>query len=124
MSIQQYQTTEKGGTLRLVTAAKPTPGPKEIAIRPKTVSVNPIDWKNMQFGAMVKSWPAVLGIEGAGTVESVGAGVTAFKVGDEVMGYADGNRGKGSFQEVYVVPENYVAKKPQGLSFAQASSIP
>ena len=124
MSIQQYQTDKQGGTFSLVTVPKPTPGPNEICIRPKTVSVNPIDWKNIQFGAMVKSWPAVLGIDGAGIVESVGSDVRAFKAGDEVMSFANGIFGNGSFAEIYTVPENLVAKKPQGLSWEEAASLP
>jgi NADPH:quinone reductase-like Zn-dependent oxidoreductase len=124
MSIQQYQTTKQGGPFALVTVPKPTPGLKEVCIRPRAVALNGIDWKILKFGALVPSWPAVLGIDGAGTVESVGDGVTAFKVGDEVMSYAHGIRGKGSFQEVYTVPENLVAKKPAALSFEEAASLP
>lgn len=124
MSIQQYQTDKQGGSFSLVTVPKPAPGPNEICIQPKAVSVNPIDWKNIQFGAMVKSWPAVLGIDGAGMVESVGSNVTAFKAGDEVISYANGIFGKGSFAEIYTVPENLVAKKPQGLSWEEAASLP
>ncbi|KAI1506777.1 GroES-like protein [Biscogniauxia marginata] len=124
MSIQQYQTTKQGGPFSLVTAPKPTPGPKEVCIRPRAVALNGIDWKNLKFGATVRSWPAVLGIDGAGTVESVGEGVTAFKPGDEVMSYAHGIQGNGAFQDIYTVSENEVAKKPAALSFEEAASLP
>lgn len=124
MSIQQYQTTKQGGPFALVTAPKPKPGPNEVSIRPKAVALNAIDWKNLKFGAIVRSWPAVLGIEGAGIVDSVGEDVTAFKTGDEVMSFGHGIVGNGTFREIYTVPENFVVKKPGILNFEEATSLP
>ncbi|OTB00764.1 hypothetical protein M426DRAFT_65272 [Hypoxylon sp. CI-4A] len=124
MSIQQYRALKQGGPFALSTVPKPTPGPKQISVRPKAVALNPIDWKNLKFGAIVKSWPAVLGIDAAGIVESVGDGVTAFKPGDEVLTFANGLVGNGAFQEVYVVSENQAAKKPASLTFEEAASLP
>ncbi|CAH0024913.1 unnamed protein product [Clonostachys rhizophaga] len=124
MSIQQYQTTKKGGPFALVSAPMPNPGAHEITIRPKAVSINAIDWKNIQFGALVAGWPCVLGIEGSGTVESVGEGVTSFKPGDEVMSWIQRTQFNGAFQDVYKAHESVVAKKPTKLSFEEATSIP
>ncbi|CAH0052347.1 unnamed protein product [Clonostachys solani] len=124
MSIQQYQATKKGGPFALVSAPMPKPGAYEITIRPRAVSLNAIDWKNLQFGALVAGWPCVLGIEGSGTVESVGEGVTSFKPGDEVMSWIQRTQFNGAFQEVYSAHESVVAKKPANLSFEEASSIP
>ncbi|KAK6197228.1 hypothetical protein LQW54_010797 [Pestalotiopsis sp. IQ-011] len=123
-TIQQYQTALQGGPSSLITVPSPIPGPNEVCIQPRAVAVNPIDWKNVQFGATVQSWPAVLGIDGAGIVESVGSGVTVFKAGDEVISYANGIIGKGSWADVYTVPENYVARKPEKLSWEEAVSLP
>ncbi|KAI1378967.1 GroES-like protein [Hypoxylon crocopeplum] len=124
MSIQQYQATKQGGPCALVTVPLPKPGPKDVCIRPRAVALNGIDWKNLKFGAIIRTWPAVLGIDGAGIVESVGESVTAVKPGDEVLSYAHGIIGHGAFQEVYSVPENVVAKKPASLSFEEAASLP
>uniref|UniRef100_A0A8H7K4D4 Enoyl reductase (ER) domain-containing protein n=1 Tax=Bionectria ochroleuca TaxID=29856 RepID=A0A8H7K4D4_BIOOC len=124
MSIQQYQTTKKGGPFALVLAPMPKPGAHEITIRPKAVSINAIDWKNVQFGALVAGWPCVLGIEGSGTVESVGEGVTSLKPGDEVMSWIQRTQFNGAFQDVYQAHESVVAKKPANLSFEEATSIP
>ena len=55
----------------------------------------------------------------AGTVVSVGAGVTGFKVGDEVYGV-----GRGSFAEYAVANADKLAPKPQSLSFEQAAVVP
>ncbi|KAI8962955.1 GroES-like protein [Daldinia sp. FL1419] len=123
-TIQAYQALKVGGPFELVTVPKPTPGAGEISIRPKAVAVNGIDWKNIAFGATIQSWPAILGIDGAGTVEEVGPDVTDFKPGDEVLSYAPGIFGKGSFQEVYVTEKRHVARKPSYLSFAEAASLP
>lgn len=122
-TIQVYQATKVGGPFELITAPKPTPGPGEVTIRPKAVAINGIDWKNITFGATIQSCPAVLGIDGAGIIEEVGEGVTNFKPGDEVLSYARGILGKGSFQEVYVAPAEEVTKKPSYLSFAEAASL-
>src|SRR5438477_8959348 len=69
------------------------------------------------FGLRAPKNP-VLGREVAGTVESVGAGVTRFKPGDEVFGI-----GEGSFAEYVVAKEDRLAPKPQNLSFEQAAPI-
>ncbi|RYP28693.1 hypothetical protein DL767_007090 [Monosporascus sp. MG133] len=105
MFIQLYHPTKQSGPFALVTAPVPKPWAKEVTIRPRSVALNGIDWKNIKFGATIRSWPAVIGVDGAGTVESVGEGVTAFKPGDEVL-------------------KNAVAKKPSALSFEEAALLP
>jgi NADPH:quinone reductase-like Zn-dependent oxidoreductase len=62
---------------------------------------------------------AVRGREVAGRVEAVGAGVTRFRPGDEVMGIAEG-----SFAEYAAVPQGKLARKPANLSFEQAAAVP
>jgi NADPH:quinone reductase-like Zn-dependent oxidoreductase len=61
----------------------------------------------------------VLGWDVAGTVEAVGANVTAFQPGDEVMGTT-----KGSFAELAVAKAEDLVPKPAGLSFEEAGSLP
>ena len=63
---------------------------------------------------------AVRGWDVAGTVEAVGANVTAFRPGDEVMGTAE----HGSFAELAATPANKLVPKPAGLSFEEAAAIP
>jgi NADPH:quinone reductase-like Zn-dependent oxidoreductase len=63
---------------------------------------------------------AVRGWDVAGTVESVGANVTDFRPGDEVMGTAE----RGSFAELTVTPVDKLVPKPVDLSFEQAAAIP
>jgi NADPH:quinone reductase-like Zn-dependent oxidoreductase len=63
---------------------------------------------------------AVRGWDVAGTVEAVGATVTEFRPGDEVMGTAE----DGSFAELAVTPANKLVRKPANLTFEQAAAIP
>jgi NADPH2:quinone reductase len=69
--------------------------------------------------------PAVLGVDGAGVVEAAGPGVTRFKEGDEVY-FVDGGYGpvSGTYQEVRIVDERLLARKPERLSFVEAAAAP
>jgi NADPH:quinone reductase-like Zn-dependent oxidoreductase len=62
----------------------------------------------------------VRGWDVAGTVEAVGAAVTAFRPGDEVMGVAEA----GSFAEFVVTRPEKLVRKPAKLSFEQAAALP
>ena len=61
----------------------------------------------------------VPGLDLAGVVAAVGAGVTRFQVGDEVYGV-----GKGSFAEFTAAKETKLAVKPERLTFEQAAAVP
>jgi NADPH:quinone reductase-like Zn-dependent oxidoreductase len=61
----------------------------------------------------------VRGRELAGRVEAVGANVTRFRPGDEVMGI-----GEGTFAEYARAPENKLVPKPANLTFEQAAAVP
>jgi NADPH:quinone reductase-like Zn-dependent oxidoreductase len=62
----------------------------------------------------------VRGWDVAGTVEAVGANVTDFRVGDDVMGTAE----RGSFAELAVTPADRVAPKPSAIGFEEAAAVP
>ena len=101
--------------------------PQDILVRVKAAGVNPIDTKIRSRGTFYPDqMPAILGCDGAGIVEAVGAGVTQFQPGDEVY-YCDGGLGKkgtGNYAELAVVHESFVAPKPQSLYFAEAAAAP
>lgn len=114
--------------LTLAEIAKPTPASNEVLVRVRAAAVNPLDWHS------VAGWPYIMrlanglgtpedpsmGVDFAGTVESVGNQVTRFKAGDHVFG----GRG-GAFAEYVVVPEDRaVAQKPSNLTFEEAAAIP
>ena len=120
----QYQVSKQGGSFAEASVPYPAPGNNEICIRTKAVALNPLDWKNRAFAVTVQSWPAVLGIDAAGVVDSVGESVKGFKPGDEVFGLGGMDNRGATFQEIFTVPALQVAKKPTSLTFEEAASLP
>lgn len=97
----------------------PEPGAGEVRVRIKAASLNFPDLLMTEGKYQLKpDLPFVLGMEFAGIVDAVGAGVEALAPGDEVAG---GNR-IGAFAEYAVVPAAALRKKPKALSFAAAAS--
>jgi NADPH2:quinone reductase len=62
--------------------------------------------------------PAALGMEGAGTIEAVGEGVTGFKIGDPVAWAMS----RGSYAEFAAVPAHLLVHVPDGLDLKQAAA--
>ena len=90
--------------------------------------MNPLDWHYMRGTPYVmrlssglgKPKDIHMGVDFAGTVESVGRSVTRFKPGDEVFGGRSG-----AFADyVTVRAERAVTLKPPSVSFEQAASVP
>jgi alcohol dehydrogenase len=66
----------------------PAPGAGEVQVRIKAVGLNHLDvwgWRGMAFAK--RKLPLVVGVEAAGEIAAVGAGVTTVKPGDRVVGY-------------------------------------
>jgi NADPH:quinone reductase-like Zn-dependent oxidoreductase len=86
VQFSEYGTSE---VLQVVDVAPADAGPGQVRISVRAAGVNPVDWKILQ-GFMRDQFPvqfpAGLGNDVAGVVDQVGPGVTAFKVGDEVLG--------------------------------------
>ncbi|KAK3628489.1 hypothetical protein LTR56_003868 [Elasticomyces elasticus] len=92
--------------------------PDEIMIRTVSTSLNPIDYKSVDYNFCMPSFPWIGGREVAGTVEEVGSNVRDFKIGDRVWAstyYRD--RRAGTFQEFCVVPQHTVLSLPARLDF-------
>ena len=77
------QAMRAGGpeVLEAVELERPTPGPGQILVRHAAIGLNFIDVYH-RTGLYPQPMPAGLGLEGAGTVEAIGEGVTEVKVGD------------------------------------------
>ncbi|MFE6059405.1 NADP-dependent oxidoreductase [Streptomyces sp. NPDC056431] len=101
--------------------AVPEPGPGEVRVKVAAVGVNPVDWKR-RYGWVEEfyptTFPAVPGLEFAGTVDGLGEGVTGLTVGDEVLGWTK----TGAYAEYAIA--GIVAPKPAGLSWEAAASLP
>ncbi|HEX4787140.1 MAG TPA: NADP-dependent oxidoreductase [Actinospica sp.] len=106
----------------------PRPGAGELLVRVKAAGVNPVDWKvtaGYLDGALDVRLPVIPGWDVAGVVEAVGAGVREYAPGDEVYAYARLPIVKqGTYAELVVVPESYVAARPRTGSWAQAGGLP
>jgi len=101
-------------------------GETKLLIRLRAAGVNPIDTKLRKRGTFYPDqMPAILGCDGAGVVEAVGAGVQRFRVGDAVY-FCLGGLGayQGNYAEYTVVDERFVARKPSSVSFAEAAAAP
>lgn len=106
---------------------KPIPGTGEILVKIHASGVNPLDTKIWADAAAHARHPlpAILGIDMAGTVEAVGAGVETFAAGDEVYGMTGGVGGvQGSLAQYAAVDSRLIARKPANLSMREAAALP
>ena len=102
---------------------EPAPGPRDLLVRVRAVSVNPVDTKVRRRADPPEGQPQVLGYDAAGLVEAVGPEVTRFKVGDAVY-YAGALGRPGTNAELHCVDERIVGRKPAALSFPEAAAMP
>jgi len=105
-----------GGTLSVQEVAVPKPGAGEVLIKVRAAGVNPVDWKIAASRA-----GQIAGTDVAGVIDTLGEGVTGWKPGDPVLGFA---RQSGSYAEYAVIPVNALAHKPKSLTFEQAAGVP
>jgi zinc-binding alcohol dehydrogenase family protein len=100
---------------------KPTPGPRDLLVEVRAISVNPVDTKIRAGSAATE--PKVVGWDAVGVVRETGNEVTLFKVGDEVF-YAGSIARPGSYSEFHLVDERIVGHKPKSLDDAHAAALP
>jgi NADPH:quinone reductase-like Zn-dependent oxidoreductase len=115
--------------LKLAEVKKPTPKDNEVLIKVQAVSINGSDLEGLRgkplyarIGGLRKPSSPILGSDIAGWVESVGQNVHQFQPGDEVFGEMVGYRG--GFAEYACTSEKLLARKPAGMTFEQAATIP
>ncbi|MGW7529264.1 NADP-dependent oxidoreductase [Streptomyces sp. NPDC054783] len=103
-----------------------SPGPGQILVTVEAAGVGP--WDQLLNGA---GWdvglrpPAALGVEGAGKVLAVGAGVTGFAVGDRVLAHeAPLPGGSGFWAERVLINADHAAACPPGLDAVHAAALP
>ena len=106
----------EGGTLSVATLPVPKPGAGEVLIKVRAAGVNPVDWKSAP-----RRVGSVPGTDVAGVIDALGEGVTGWKIGEPVLGFA---RQSGSYAEYAVIPVGSLARKPKALSFEQAAGVP
>ncbi|MGS2646270.1 alcohol dehydrogenase catalytic domain-containing protein [Streptosporangium sp. LJ11] len=114
--------------LEMTDVPEPKLGPESVLIDVRAVSVNPVDWQtaagrlDSRFDV---HFPVIPGWDVAGVVAEVGPTVTGFAAGDEVIGYVrEDSIGRGTYAERVAAPVRTVARKPAGLSWEQAATVP
>ena len=112
---------EFGGSdqLKIVDMPAGEPGDGQVRIAHKACGLNYID-VYQRTGLYPLSLPQALGMEAAGVIEAVGAGVTHVKVGDRVA-YA--SMPPGSYCERRVMPAAQVCPLPDEISFEQGAAM-
>ena len=118
---RSIQIDQHGGPeqMRLVHIAVGEPGPGEVRIRHHAVGLNYID-VYQRSGLYPMSLPMQLGMEAAGVIEAVGAGVTHLQVGDRAA-YA--SQPPGAYCERRVMPAKCVCKLPDAISFETGAAM-
>jgi zinc-binding alcohol dehydrogenase family protein len=115
---------DQPGALEDLQLPDPLPKPRDLLVRVKAISVNPVDTKVRRGGALpADGQPRILGWDAVGVVEGVGSEAAAFKVGDRVW-YAGAITRPGANSELHLVDERIVAHAPTTLDDAQAAALP
>lgn len=97
--------------------ALPVPGPGQVLVRVAAAGVNFYDTQ-ARSGLYARPLPAVLGTEGAGTVEAVGPGVSQVATGDRVVWIL----APGSYASHVLVPVSRLAVLPRSIDFEAAAA--
>ncbi|RFU21836.1 NAD(P)-dependent alcohol dehydrogenase [Geodermatophilus marinus] len=122
-------------TVRVEALPQPTPGPDDVLIRVHASTVSAADHRARSrdvprglgllaatgIGLLRPKRP-VLGYDAAGVVETVGADVTAYRPGDEVIAMLGGHFG-GHAEYARVRPGDPIARKPRNLPFEDAVTL-
>ncbi|MFZ1956095.1 MAG: quinone oxidoreductase [Desulfobacterales bacterium] len=114
--------SQTGGpeVLRWVDYDPGRPGPGEVRLRHEAVGLNFIDVYHRTGLYPLPSLPAVPGMEGSGTVEAVGDGVTEVAAGDRVA-YA--GLPPGAYAQVRRIPADRLVKLPESITTHQAAAM-
>lgn len=105
------------------------PQSHEIVIKSHAWAINPADWLVQQTAYIPwLKYPLISGTDIAGEVFEIGSSVTRFKVGDRVLGLANGltfNKASGGgFQLYIIIEEELAAPIPTGMTFAEGAVFP
>ncbi len=110
--------------IRVIDREVPPPAEGQVRIAVRAAAINPTDILLRQMGSADQPPPAVPGVDAAGTIESIGPGVSRLSVGQKVVAVVKAHRPEGGAQSQYiVVPAASVIPMPHDLSFAEACTI-
>ncbi len=123
VGLHQYLPVDQPESLLDLQIAKPSVKDRDLLIKVKAVSVNPVDYKVRTPKEKFEDTPKILGWDVAGIVVESGPLCTLFKPGDEVY-YAGDITRQGCNSEFHLVDERIVGHKPKSLNFAESAALP
>lgn len=114
---------DRDASLVDVTLEQPVALGRDLMVKVRAISVNPVDTKIRRNVSPASGAWKVLGWDAVGEVVEVGEAVTGFRPGDQVF-YAGALDRPGANSEYHLVDERIVGHKPQSLSDAEAAALP
>lgn len=128
MKAAYYESFGDTNNIKTGTLAIPDLKEGEVLVRIKAAGVNPVDTAvlkgNLKDG-LPHTFPIIPGWDMAGVIEDRGFSARRFNVGNEVYAYARRPVVHyGTFAEYIVIPESYLALRPQAVSWEAAGGIP
>ncbi len=123
VGLYKYLPIEDPESLVDLEVPKPEPRGRDLLVRVRAVSVNPVDTKVRAPKDKVEAEPKILGWDASGIVEAAGEGASLFSPGDEVY-YAGSIVRQGCDSEYHLVDERIVGRKPRNLTFEEAAAMP
>ncbi len=119
-----YETAGSSEVLQVREVPTPDPGPGEVRVRIALSGINPTDWKRRKRAGPEAGPFQIPNQDGAGTIESVGAGVDPSRVGERVWLYmAARDRPWGTAAEYTVIPTERAVPLPDSASFELGASL-
>ncbi|HET8841539.1 MAG TPA: NADP-dependent oxidoreductase [Ktedonobacteraceae bacterium] len=108
---------------------RPVPGRGEVLVRVHAVGLNPVDTKTRQGLGIARMlgdhpFPLILGWDISGEIVKLGAGVTAYTVGDAVYVMNRYPQPGNAYAEYVTAPVSDIAKKPANVSHVEAATLP
>jgi NADPH:quinone reductase-like Zn-dependent oxidoreductase len=117
---------------------RPATAAGQVLVKVRAAAVNPVDWRSAsgaprggpgpgaassegRGGPPATTGPRIPGFDAAGVIAALGEGVTGWKVGDEVIAFAEPI---GAYAEYVAIAAGNLCAKPKALSFEEAAGIP
>ena len=109
------------GRIQIRELARPVAASGQVLVKIHFAGVNPADWQSAGGSDYASAEGfSIPGLDGSGVIEAVGSGVAGYKVGDAVIVWS---QARGTYAQYVAVPATTIARKPPGLSFAEAAGI-